>query len=127
MVSGIENSVTALLGLALDGTVMRHQAIANNIANASTPGYRPVDVSFDEQLKAARDAMLSQKGGIAAAVSNFQPTVLYTDAGLSGDSSVSLDMEVAKLSENTLHQQVLLKALNNHFSILDAAIKEGKQ
>lgn len=127
MVSGIENKVTALLGLALDATVMRHQAIANNIANANTPGYRPVDVSFDEQLKAARDAMLSQKGSAAAAISEFQPAIMFTDAGLNGDNSVSLDMEVAKLSENTLHQQVLLKALNSHFSILDAAIKEGKQ
>ena len=39
-----------LLTLGLDGLSARHKAIASNIANADTPGYKRVDVTFENQL-----------------------------------------------------------------------------
>ena len=43
----IGDSVTsALLQKALDGTWQRQRAIANNIANHETPGYKAIKVSF---------------------------------------------------------------------------------
>jgi flagellar basal-body rod protein FlgB len=36
-------------------------------------------------------------------------------------------MEMAALSENTLHHQALLKALNKHFALIGNAINEGKR
>jgi flagellar basal-body rod protein FlgB len=39
----------------MDGSALRQQAIASNIANASTPGYHRIDVApdFAQQLKAS--------------------------------------------------------------------------
>jgi len=36
--------------LGLDGLAARHKAIISNIANADTPGYKRMDVSFEDQL-----------------------------------------------------------------------------
>ena len=36
--------------LALDGLAARHNALISNISNAETPGYKRVDVKFEDQL-----------------------------------------------------------------------------
>lgn len=127
MISLIDSSTTALLSLALDATSMRHQAIAHNIANANTPGYRPVGVSFEQVMTDAKNALTQGKPVPHSAIAGTRPlfeTAVFEETGA---DKVSLDMEVAQLSENTLHHQMLLKALNRHFSILGTAINEGKK
>lgn len=127
MVSLIDSTTSALLSLALDAASMRHQAIAHNIANANTPGYRPVGVRFEEHMTQARDAVAQGRQVSLSDLSAYRPVFAFSEEGAAGDQAVSLDMEVAKLSENTLHHQALLKALNRHFSIIGAAISEGKR
>lgn len=127
MVSLIDSTTSALLSLALDAASMRHQAIAHNIANANTPGYRPVGVSFEEHMTQARDAVAQGRRVSLSDLSGYRPVFALADESAAGDQAVSLDMEVAKLSENTLHHQALLKALNRHFSIIGTAISEGKR
>jgi flagellar basal-body rod protein FlgB len=122
MISLIDSNTTALLSLALDAASMRQQAIAHNIANMNTPGYKPVSVSFEAHMSEARNALDQGRSVPRSAISNYQPMLEIAEAG-----EVSLDVEVAKLSENTLHHQVLLKALNRHFSIISTAISEGKR
>jgi hypothetical protein len=53
----IDNNMVSLLSLALDAAGMRQQAIAHNIANVNTPGFRRVAVSFEQQV-----AALEQRG-----------------------------------------------------------------
>lgn len=127
MVSLIDSTTSALLSLALAAASMRHQAIAHNIANANTPGYRPVGVSFEEHMAQARDAVAQGRPVSLSDLSSYRPVFAFAEEGAAGDQAVSLDMEVAKLSENTLHHQALLKALNRHFSIIGTAISEGKR
>jgi len=40
---------------SLDASMMRSRTIANNIANVNTPGYRRVEVSFEDELRQALD------------------------------------------------------------------------
>lgn len=47
----ISSSKIDLLTLGLDGLSARHKAISSNIANADTPGYKRVDVTFEDQLE----------------------------------------------------------------------------
>lgn len=120
MVPLIENGTIALTGAALDATVMRHRAIAQNIANLNTPGYRPVEVSFESHVRALQSG--SWQGAAAQSSLDARPQLRLADA-----SEVSIEGQMAQLSENTLHHQALLKALNNQFAILGAAINEGKR
>ena len=103
---------------------MRQQAIAHNIANANTPGYQRLGVSFESRLAEARDSQGRPALPSLADLSNFQPAFDYVSDGASG---VALDMEVADLSENSLHQHALLKALTKHLGLISLAINEGKR
>lgn len=123
MTSLIDGNATALLSMALDAATLRQQAIAQNIANANTPGYRRMAVTFESQLNALTDANGHVRQPAAHEASGMRPVMAFAD----GDGKVALDTEVAHLSETVLHHQALLKALNKHFALLSTAISEGKR
>ena len=126
MPSIINSNISALLSLALDAAGMRQQAIAQNIANANTPGYQRVSVSFESRLAALRDGAGNMRPPSLASLGDFRPVFESTAATEQG-SGVALDQEMVQMSENTLHHQALLKALNKHLSLLSIAINEGKR
>lgn len=51
----LSNQTMDVLAKALDGHAMRHKAIASNIANAETPGFKRMDVAFEDALKQVID------------------------------------------------------------------------
>lgn len=120
----IDQSTVGLVSMALDATALRHQAIAQNIANANTPGYQRLGVSFESHLGALRNVVRQGGTPSLSSLRDFRPALELV--GAPGDA-VSLDMEVAALSENTLQQQALLKVLNKHLGLLSTAINEGKR
>jgi len=121
MVAIVDNNTVDLLKLALDAAGMRQQAIAQNIANANTPGYQRIGVSFESRIEDLKQAVqLGQAPSLAA----YQP--VFETVGAAGEP-VALDTEMAALSENTLHHQALLKALNKHLALIGTAINEGKR
>lgn len=74
MLEGLTNSdgIPALERL-MQFTSARHRVIVNNIANLSTPGFRPQDVSpeaFQAQLRDAIDASRAGAGNNAALAEN---------------------------------------------------------
>ena len=126
--SGTDQVTTALLMKALDAASLRHQAIASNIANASSINYRPLKVNFEQQLGFARAALAQGASALTMAdVAHLQPLLEQEPAPAGGGASVLLDMEMVKLSQNTLHYQALLKGLTHRASILATAINEGRK
>lgn len=119
----IDTSTTGLVSLALDAAVLRQQALAQNIANANTPGYRPLRVSFEARVQelVAADGLVEAPD--AGRRPQFRPILELAEEG----AQVALDTEVAKLADNTLHHQVLLKALSKHLALIGTAINEGKR
>lgn len=120
----IDNNMTALLSMAIDAATMRQQAIAQNIANASTPGYQRVSVSFEQRLAGMAAHAPSGAAPSLADLSNYRPTLEYANGPANG---VQLDQELAEMSETVLHHQALLKALNKHLELIGLAIGEGKR
>ena len=51
-----------LLEKALAGSSLRHKVISNNIANINTPGYKRMEVSFEEELAAVAQRETRQSG-----------------------------------------------------------------
>ncbi len=129
MAHGIEAITTQALGLALDAASLRQQVIAANIANAETPGYQPLAVNFEAQLGDAKRALDSEGGLDAAALDSVKPRLEISDetspAGLT--PGVSLDLEVAHLSQNAVRYETLLKGLSKHFAMLSTAIGDGQR
>ena len=129
MTEGMEAVTTAALSLALDAATLRQQAIAANIANANTAGYKPVRVNFEAQLDDARLALQSEGRLDAASLAGVSPRLeidrSYGAQGLS--PKVMIDVEVARLAQNAVQYQALVKGLSRHFSILSMAVSDGKK
>ncbi len=121
---------TQLVSLAMDASVLRHQAIANNIANGSNSEYVPVRVNFEDQLSSAIEAVKNRRGetSLTGDLENIKPYLVEDDQAQSvGNSRVMLDMEMAKLAQNVVHYQALLKGLTKNMAIISLAINEGRR
>lgn len=127
MIHTTESVTTSMLKLALDAASLNHQAIANNIANINTVGYAPVRVNFEEQLENLRQT-LAQGGRVKADMLNgIQPVIERGQPFGDEDRTATLDMETAKLAENTVHYEALLKVMGMRMSMVGSAINEGKR
>jgi flagellar basal-body rod protein FlgB len=64
-VSWLVDPATRALTTALDGYARRELAIASNLANIDTPGYKPVAVDFESELALAASEAIAGAGGQA--------------------------------------------------------------
>jgi flagellar basal-body rod protein FlgB len=129
--STFPDSVANNLARALTYRLDRHHLLTANVANADTPGYLPVDMHFENLigedqpltgLSRTAEAHLVGFGGQAG-----QPELFYDpseQAGLDGNA-VSLDREMAKVSENTVQYNAIAKALQKKLAMLRYAVMEG--
>lgn len=117
---GLSGVTGAMVEYALDGLSLRHTAIASNIANANTLGYRPRRVSFEDQL--ANVAMSSP-----ASVEQLPPARVLSDPATGVSSRAVLDNEVVQLNRNVLQYQALIRGLEKYNSTIKTAINEGRR
>ena len=82
---------------AISGATLRNAVLANNIANAGTPGYQPSDVDFHSALAA--------------------PLALRADG-----NGVDPEAESAKLAENGLELSALVQVAGARAQILRTAM-----
>lgn len=123
---GIELSgpVSDLVLYALNASTMRHNAIANNIANINTPGYRPLTVSFEDKFNQhLAISKLSDDVGLKRALSFSQPEFVEMKIPTGTNQ---LDIEMVDMAKNTLRYETLIKGLKGYGAITKLAIKEGK-
>jgi flagellar basal-body rod protein FlgB len=114
---------TTQLGLerAISGAAMRQNALAANLANANTPGYKPKDVDFHSALRSAFAAGASgEEVSRTAFAESTQTGVVRADG-----SGVDVDVESAKLSENALEYQTLVQVARGRIDILKSAMGVG--
>lgn len=108
----------------LDASVLRHEAIASNIANVETPGYRRVDLAPDFQ-SALRAQFAGGVAPAAGAISAVQPA-LAQDASVrsvrADGNSVELENELFALSRNRVEHDYLSDLVSNNIKHLRVAI-----
>lgn len=107
-----------LITKALDGLYARSQATAQNVANANSPGFRPVRVNFEDALRAAARHGPEALRGVRA-------TVGQVPAGAAG-GEMRLDLELATASETGLRYAALLDLLGRQLQISRTAIRGGQ-
>lgn len=122
--------------VGLDGSWMRNEAIANNMANVNTPGYKRQDVSFENLLK---DYLDQNQIGLKTTNSRH----LEINGSLSGDlepeltresqtsfrkdkNNVDMDIEMAEMTKNSLYYNALVTQVNNQFRRIKLVVKEGR-
>lgn len=119
-----------LLKQALHACALRQEAIAHNIANVNTPGYRRIDVSFEEFLRAAQQTPLQTTDPRHYALSPARlakPQVTPDeDAPMRPDgNTVDIDYEMAQLAENQIRFQAISQLIAGRYQSLRTVITGG--
>lgn len=124
-----------LLNKSLDASMLRSRVIANNIANVNTPGYRRVEVSFENELKNAlnrtslkgtrTDEKHLEIGKKDLGEVNAKAYHPYDPTLASGVNNVDVDMEMSELAETQIAFNYGVKFEQGIFKKLNAAI-QGK-
>lgn len=127
-VIGMRNSGLDLLKQSLQATTLRQEAIASNLANVNTPGFKANQVRFESLLEKASQGTGLQKThpghfGIGDA-KDVQPILeKRTNSSVKEDgNNVDVDMEMANLAQNQLHYQALISQLNAQYRRVSTVI-----
>lgn len=119
--------------------LQRHNMISANIANIDTPGYTPVEIKFDEQLRGYYEnndpSSSTSKGLTTTHTSHFEMSDPIEKGEVEFDAyslpdkkgnSVDIDHESSKLAQNQLMYRTLITAYNKRMSFLQHVISGGR-
>ena len=116
-----------VLGKAADASWTRNDILANNIANADTPGFKRKDVQFETYLKNAVAGTDSLNETVANIDLNELNCTTYTDqANLSyryDGNNVDINTENVELAKNQLKYYTLMNSMSQEFSPLKSALR----
>jgi flagellar basal-body rod protein FlgB len=111
------DTTSRTLEQAISGAALRQATLADNLANANTPGYQRKDVDFQGAL---RDALSAADG---------PPREVAFEAGPDGSGAVradgngvDIDAEGARLAQNGLLYQALVSVARSRSDIVRAAM-----
>lgn len=105
----------------LDATVMRHEALASNIANIETPGYQRVDVNPSFKAELSRAVAGKSVGQIQQLRPQIMADTTAVSKGLDGNT-VNLEEELLQMNQNTLAHTVETQLINASLLKLRMAI-----
>jgi flagellar basal-body rod protein FlgB len=125
----LQDITTVTLAKALDGSALRHRAIANNLANVETPGFQRQDVVFESELRAALDSSALPMDAQMEQAAAVSPSVVGDAASPARENgnNVDADREMARLADNTIRYEAILQCMNLKGDMLKTAIYEGKR
>ena len=110
--------VVGLLEAGIKAEEARQRTIASNIANLETPGYRRLDVRFEELLaKALKSQPTTDPGAVEPEI--FQP---QSTPVKSNGNDVNLEMEIGEMLKNSSRQTAFVRLLHKKFSQVAAAV-----
>ncbi len=142
MIEGLNNSGSLpVMQKVVQFAAGRHSLIADNVANLSTPGFRPADVSVKEFQSTLGDAVDKRrtigqdrfgsldidststieflKEGVELHPVPMAENLLFQDG-----NDRSLEKLMQGLVENFLTYRTAVELMNNQFDMLDVAIRE---
>jgi flagellar basal-body rod protein FlgB len=115
---------------AMGVRVQRAEIIANNLANADTPGFKARDIDFRAILSAESDSMSSVR--LDKTDSGHMDGLLSPDEGLKfrnphqpgiDGNTVETQVEHSEYMQNSMRYQATFNFLNSKFKGLTGAIK----
>lgn len=110
-----------ILERSLEAANMRQRILANNVANANTPGFKRSRVEFETELAAALAS-----GQDPTAV---KPRVeVETDSvGRPDGNNVDIELEMTRIAENQVWYAALTRQISDHLSRIRMVIHDGRR
>lgn len=118
-----------ILDKAADASWLRHQAISNNITNATTPGYKRQEVAFESVLEKAlgKSRYETTDYKVSKALKKSLAPRLFTDlASFSyrlDKNNVDIETEEVRLAENQMKYQGLYDSIKQEFDNLQTVMR----
>jgi flagellar basal-body rod protein FlgB len=113
-----KTGIVELLEAGVRAETMRQQAMANNVANMQTPGYRRMGVQFESLLAKAIES------GDEVDAEEIEPKMYQpknTAVGINGND-VNLEGEIGEMVKNNLRYKAFVRLMSKKFSQIDAAV-----
>jgi len=112
------NNIADLLEAGIRAEALRQRAIASNVANLETPGYRRIDVKFEELLaKALACPGKIELSEIEAQIHRPKNTPVKPNG-----NDVNLETEVGEMVKNTLRHKAYIRLLGKKYDQMKLAI-----
>jgi len=105
----------------LDAVALRSEAIANNINNLETPGYKRVDLAPDFEKELSRASLANDTSEISA----LKPTLAVDTAAVPNSkdgNTVHLEDEMMKMNQNAMTHQLETQLVSGTLAKLRMAI-----
>lgn len=123
-----------LLNRGLDAFAKREQVIAKNIANATTPNYRPEKVRFEEEFQKINQMASGNRTDVrhipigAPNIGDIegihdQADVPKAEILHSGESHVNVDKEMAELAQTQIKFRFAARKVSSYFKNMQSAIR----
>jgi flagellar basal-body rod protein FlgB len=117
----------------LDAYTHRSKAIANNLANVTTPGYKRIEVEFEQKLRQYLDENMVKgertnhnhfRHGRPELDEVIPKGVRSQDPVQAGEiNNVDIDLEMAKLAENHIMYNMGVKFIQDRMTAIQESIK----
>jgi len=124
-------SIVSFMERALDGAWLRHEVLANNVANSETPGYKRQELDFRGYLAKALSQGIRMAKTHPAHLSGIGPGEPVIEQDLSSitpdGQSVDIDKEMAEVSTNAIYYGAVSSQYSAYLSLLRKAITEGRR
>ena len=123
-----------LLRSALNALALRQRTLANNVANADTPGFKSSDVRFEQLLSQAMQGQAkavsparthaqhlggSARGPVEGELVTSQNTPLRNDG-----NNVDIDQQMVRLAETAITYSALTQLAASRLALLKSVISE---
>ncbi len=126
-----DRSVTGLTK-SMDLTWKRNQALASNIANAETPQYRAIEVTFGKELERAfgntnESVMRTNAQHLDVGQnqsSRFVPD--YSGQTKPDGNNVDIDLQMGRLAQNSGDFMNAARLIRRQIGLIKNAIREGR-
>jgi flagellar basal-body rod protein FlgB len=127
-----------LLHRSMDVGILRHEVLANNVANASTDHFKRSDLSFESALKAALDSEKprgfpthrpdSVKADFAKERIDYRKVkpkkVLdFQSVSKNNGNNVDPEVEASRVLHNQLMYQLMSQAANSHYNQIKLVLR----
>lgn len=133
----LDGSLATMLR-GMDGASLRQQLLSNNVANVDTPNFKGQDVNFYAQLKGMMEMpVLGNSMGLQRTDSGHFPGLIppvkpspfqirQTTGQVRPDgNNVNIDVEMAKIAENTIYYDTLASVVAKKYKMMERAIVKG--
>ena len=128
-----DSAVSAILQRALDGAWQKQRAITNNIANAETPGYKAIQVSFEDSLDREiqkLSANMETKKEYYEGLEEIKDSEInvfsdYSTSERADGNNVNLDSENIEMAKAQFQYSYLTRSMTDMFTRLRYAISGG--